>query len=141
MNHTRNTEWNTPQRQHVLDLHLVNHMRPCEIKRMTGMPTPTVRRVLRSNEPRSKSNPRPGRPEKLTPREIRSLIRAVIKSADGRTSSYMILTKKLGIQASEDVIRKTLCRAGFRRCITCPKSLISRVNRRKRLKWAREHLH
>ena len=46
----------------------------------------------------------------------------------------MLLTKELGIQASENVIRKALRRAGFRRCIACLKLLISRVNRRKRLK-------
>ena len=134
MNHTWNTEWNTPQRQHVLDLHLVNHMRSCEIKRMTDMSTPTMRRVLRSKEPRFKFNPRLEKFEKLTSRDIRSLIRAVTKSADDRASSYMILAKELEIQASEDVICKALRRAGFRCCITCLKPLISRVNRRKRLK-------
>ena len=134
MNHTRNTEWNTPQRQHVLDLHLVNHMRSCEIKRMIDMPTSTVRRILRSKEPRFKFNSRSGRLEKLTSRDIRNLIRAVIKSTDGRASSYMILIKELEIQAFDDVIRKALRRADFRRYITCFKSLISKVSRRKRFK-------
>ena len=53
----------------------------------------------------------------------------------------MKIAEDLGITASESTIRRALRKAGFRRCIACSKPLVSWINRRKRLKWAREYLH
>ena len=72
------------------------------------MPIPTMRKVLRSKEPRFKFNSRFERLEKLTSQNIQGFIKAVIKLADDRTLSYMILIKKFKIQASENIICKTL---------------------------------
>ena len=52
----------------------------------------------------------------------------------------MKIARNLEIQASVSTIRLALRKAGFRRCVACLKPLISWINRRKRLKWAREHL-
>ena len=139
--HRPRTQWDTPKRQEVIDLKHDMNLRPREIKEITGMPTPTIRRVLRSQESRHDSNPRSGRPPKLSARDIRRLVRAVTSSQDGRQASYLNLAKELGIVASEKTIRIALRKAGFRRCVACPKPLVSWINRRKRLKWAREHLH
>lgn len=111
-----------------------------EIKQATGVPTPTIRRILKSLEPRNDSKPRSGRPAKLNTRDVRRLVRAVTRSADGRRSFYLKLAKDLRIEASESTIRIVLRKVGFRRCVACPKPLISWINRRERLKWAREHL-
>ena len=115
-------------------------MPAAQIFRATGVPTPTVRRWSKSGEPRHDAHPRSGRPVKLNPRDVRHLVRAVTSSKDGRQASYMKIAKDLGIQASMSTIRKALRKAGFRRCVACPKPLVSWINRRKRLKWAREHL-
>ena len=131
----------TPKRQEILDKHHLLHQKPVEIKRATDVPTPTVRRVIKSGEPHPASKSHTGRPPKLNARDIRRLVRAVTSSADGRQATYKQLAEELGIEASADTIRKALRKAGFRRCIACPKPLVSWINRRKRLQWAREHLH
>ena len=100
-----------------------------------------MRRVIKSGEPRTNNKPHPGRPTKLNARDIRRLLRAVSSSADGRQASHLQLAKELGIEASPQTIRRALRKASFRRCIACPKPLVSWINRRKRLQWAREHLH
>ena len=139
--HRANTEWKTPTRQRVIDLHNDSHLKNSEIKQATDVPTPTIRRILKSSDPRHTSHPRSGRPTKLNARDVRRLIRAVTSSADGRRSFYMQIAKNLGIEASETTIRRVLRKSGIRRCVACPKPLVSWINRRKRLKWAREHLH
>jgi len=119
----------------------MQHASVPEISTVTGIPSPTVRRTLRSGVARSQKNPTAGAHEKIDKRTLRSLIRAVTSGADGRRESYMKLASDLGIQACDTTVRKALRRAGFRRYIACPKPLISWINRKKRLKWAREHLH
>ena len=141
MNHTSNTEWTTPQRQRVIDLHYDQHMRPFQIKQAIDVPTSTMRRILRSNQSRHATNPRSDRSSKIIPRDLRRLIREVTKSADDRAAFYVQLAKKLEIETFEDALRRALRRASFRRCIACLKPLISWINRKKRIKWAREHLH
>ena len=139
--HQTNTEWNTPKRQEVLDLSHHMHLRPREIKEETDVPTPTIRRILHSNQPRHDKNPRTGRPPGISPRDLRALVRAIISGSDGRRAPYTVIAKELGIVASESTLRKYLRQAGIRRCIACKKPLVSKANRVKRLKWAREHLH
>ena len=131
----------TPKRQEILDRHHLLHQKPPQIKESTGVPTPTVRRVIKSGEPRHASKSHTGRPSKINARDLRHLIRAITSGQDGRQAVYTQLAKELGIEASATTIRVALRKAGFRRCIACPKPLVSWINRRKRLKWAREHLH
>lgn len=52
----------------------------------------------------------------------------------------MKLAKDLVIEASETTIRRALQKAGFPRCVTCPKPLVSWINRQG-LKSAQEDLH
>ena len=141
MNHTSGTKKNTSQRQRVINLSNDCHMRSSQIKQTTDCLTSTIRRILRSNQSRHATNSRNDRSQKLISRDVRCLIRAVTILADDRAAFYVRLAKELEIETSEDTLRRALRRAGFRRCIACLKSLISWINRRKRLKWAREHLH
>ena len=131
----------TPKRQEILDRHDILHQKPREIKEATNVSTPTVRRIIKSGEPRQAQRHHTGRPPVLSPRDIRRLVRAVTNSSDGRQASYEQLAEELGIQASTTTLRRALRKAGFRRCVACPKPLVSWINRRKRLKWAREHIH
>jgi transposase len=137
----RRPHWDTLKRQRILTLHNDSHLTISEISKLTDVSRTSVRRIINSESARTHENSRSGRPPKLNVRDVRRLVRAVTSSADGRRASYMKLAEKLEIQASETTIRRVLRKAGFRRCVACLKSLISWINRRKRLKWAREHLH
>lgn len=112
-----------------------------EIKELAGVPTPTIRRIVKSGEPRHNQNPRLGRQTKLSARDIRRLVRAVTSFRVERKASYVKLAKNLEIQALESIIRRALQRAGFQQCVACPMPLITWINWQKSLKWAREHLH
>ena len=100
-------------------------MSAAQIFRTTDVPTPAVRRWIKSEEPRHDTHPRSGRPVKLSSRDVRHLVRAVTSSKDGRQAFYMKIARDLEIQASVSTIRLALRKAGFRRCTTCPKPLIS----------------
>ena len=119
----------------------LNGLSAPQIKKQTGVPTSTIRRIFKFGQARFKINLRFGRSSKLTPRDVRRLVRAVTSSADGRAASYVKLAKELEIEASEQTLRRALRKVDFRRCVACPKPLISWINRRKCLKWARAHLH
>ena len=137
----RKQQIKTPKRQEIIDRHQLLHQKPSQIKEATGVPTPTVRRVIKSDEPRTNSKPHTDRSLKLSPRDIRRLIRAVTSSQDERKASYIQLAKELELEVNKQTIRRALRKAGFKRYIACPKPLILWINRRKRLTWAREHLH
>ena len=124
----------TPQRKHIIDLDSMQHTSIQEIHQSTLVPTTTIRRTLRSGAVRHNKNPTLEASEKLNARDVRSLIRAVTISPDGRRDNYMKLAADLGIHVCESTIRKYLRKAGFRRYITYPKPLVSWQNRRKRLK-------
>lgn len=132
---------NTPQRTHIIDRSTLLHENPREINRVTDVPTPTIRRTLVSGVTRHSVNTTCGAPPKINARAVRQLVRAVTCSADGKREFYIQLVADLGIEASETTIRRALRKAGFRRYIAYLKPLVSWINRRKRLKWAREHLH
>jgi glycerol-3-phosphate cytidylyltransferase-like family protein len=137
----RRPHWDTLKRQRILILHNDSHLTISEINKLTYVSRTSVRRIINSDSTRTHENSRSKRLSKLNVRDVRRLVRAVISSADERRASYMKLAEKLKIQASETIIRRVLRKASFRRCVICLKSLISWINRRKRLKWTREHLH
>ena len=128
-------------RQRVLVLRNDCNLSYSEIQNRTGVHLPPFVVLLASAQLRHNIHPRSGQPQKLTGCDVRRLVRAVTSSKDGRQASYLNLAKELGIQASEATIRRALRKAGFRRCVACPKPLISWISRRKRFRWAREHPH
>jgi hypothetical protein len=137
----RRSHWDTFKRQRILTLHNDSHLTISKISKLTDVSRTNVRRIINSDSTCTHENSRSKRSSKLNVKDVRRFVRAVINSADERKASYMKLIEKLEIQALKTIIRRVLRKANFRRCVICLKSLISWINRRKRLKWAREHLH
>ena len=77
------TEWDTPSRQSVLVLRNDCNLSYSEIYNRTGVPRTTIRRIVSSAPRRHNINPRSGRPQKLTGRDVRRLVRAVTSSKMG----------------------------------------------------------
>lgn len=127
-------------RQRVMTLSTEMHLSNSEISRRTSVPRTTVRDILSQKSARTNTKPRGRPPQKISDRDLRRLIRAICASEDGRQASYVQLAKDLGINASKSTLQKRLKEAGFRRCKACPKPFINEINRRKRLKFCREHL-
>lgn len=102
--HQPGTEWDTLSRQRVLVLRNGCNISFSEIQNCAGEPRTTIHRIISSTQPRHHINPRWGRPQKLTGRDARRLVRVVTLSEDWRKASYLKLAKELGIQASETTI-------------------------------------
>lgn len=87
------------------------------------------------------NQPRSGRPRSLTVRESRELVREVKRNP---FTSSLKLKKKVQDEFGKDVgrttIRRYLKREGYSGRIARKKPFISKVNRRKRLNFARQHV-
>ena len=97
-----NKQLSTPKRQKIIDYDKMEHLAPAEIKALTGVPIPTIRRTLRSGEARSKKNPTCGHPIKINDLALQHLsevIRSDTSPADGGRESYMKLAADVGIEA------------------------------------------
>ena len=75
----------------------------------------------------------------MTTREVRQIIRHISRDWSTRRLTFHQVKAQLGIRASVRTIRRELRRAGYRRCISCPRPYISRKQAKKRLGFALEH--
>ncbi len=86
------------------------------------------------------SQRRPGRPQKLTPRQERLLMRKV---EENRHASSLQLSKEVesqtGVTISRDTIRRTLQRNGMHGCRPRKKPLLKPRHKKARLEFARAH--
>lgn len=87
------------------------------------------------------SNKRSGRPKKLTPREERFIVN-IIKKNQKTTSSEISsqLEEYFNNSVSHRTVRRVLHRAGYRARVPRKKPHITKVNRMKRLQFAKEYV-
>ena len=71
--------------------------------------------------------------------EIRHCICHIANSWSTRRLTFEQVRTQLGIQASARTIRRELRRAGYRRCIACPRPYISSQQAKRRVAFALEH--
>ncbi len=83
-----------------------------------------------------------GRPRKTTTHQDRTIL--INAKRNRRKSAQEIADELKAVDGGADVSRRTVTRrlneAGLHRCVVCNKPLISAVNRKARLAWAREHV-
>ena len=58
---------------------------------------------------------------------LRQIIRHIAHNFPTRRLSFKQVRQQLNLTASARTIRRELCRAGYRRCISCPRPYISRA--------------
>ena len=95
---------------------------------------------VRSRDGDTRTRFSPGRPRKTTPREDRMLVRMV---TGNRTVSTKEIREELAFQQpiSTRSIRRRIVEAGFKGGWANKKPLISHKNRKKRVEFAKAHLH
>lgn len=111
-----------------------------EIAKYTNKSISTVHSILQRNS--LKLGQRPGRPEKLKPRDKAVIIRKIKEQP--RTSAPDInrgLAESLGMQISDETVRRTLRAAGYNARTPRIKPLISEQNRKKRLEFAKKYIN
>ena len=131
-------EWPTPICQTVRQLHREGKSQR-EIVFQTTLPRRTIRTILRQESSHRLRRRKAPKPHMMSIREIRRCIRHISRDWSTRRLTFDQVRTQLGIQASARTIRRELRRAGYRRCIACPRPYISRKQAKKRLAFALEH--
>ena len=131
-------EWPTPVRQTIRNLNRQGKSQR-EIVSNTSIPRRTVRRILRQEHSRRDRRKKAPKPHLMSVRQIRQCIRHISRDWSTRRLTFEQVRTQLGIEASARTIRRELRRAGYRRCIACPRPYISRKQAKKRLGFALEH--
>ena len=133
-----NGEWPTPVRATVRSLRR-DGLSQRAIVSKTKVPRSTIRRILRQESSRRSRKGKVYKPRLMTTREVRQIIRHISRDWSTRRLTFHQVKAQLGIRASVRTIRQELRRAGYRRCISCPRPYISRKQTKKRLGFALEH--
>lgn len=115
-----------------------------EIAKIVGRQYSSVQRVINNFKQTNclESKPRSGRPKKLTEREERN-ITILVKSNPRLTASQISkdIEVKYQKKVHPDTVRKILKRIGFHGRVARKKPFISRVNRLKRMAFAKEYVN
>ena len=116
--------WNTPARASVRSLAKTGKNQ-LQIFDETGIPQPTISRILNAETSRTTRKGKQYKPFKLSQREVRRLIRRLSKNFTSRQLSYARLRVDCNIDASDSTIARALKKAGYRRCVACPRPFIT----------------
>ena len=85
------------------------------------------------------SKPRSGRPRKLSPRDIRQIIRHIRTNKHTRRLSLSTLKKDLHLSVHEHTIHSALQQAGYFHRVARHRPYLNKLDRSRRLKFAKEH--
>jgi len=132
-------EWSPNTRSKVLGLCKGQRHALREITNVTNVPKSTVYDIKRRGTAVSK--PRTGRPKKLSARSIRQLIRFICTNKTTRRLTLTHVKRILHLEVHEYTIRRALQEAGYTRRVArrCP--FLNKLDRKRRLKFAKEHMH
>jgi hypothetical protein len=133
-----NEEWPTPAHAIIRGMSWLGFSQH-DIILKTGAPRRTIQDILHQEHCRRSRKGKVYKPHLMSTREIRHCIRYIAKDWSTRRLSFDQVRAQLGIRASACTIRRELRRAGYRRCIACPRPYISRKQAKKRLGFALEH--
>jgi len=87
--------WDTPARAKVRGLYKTGH-RQIDIHRMTGIPQPTISRIINEETSRRTRKGRQYKPHKISKREVRRIIRYLSMCFTTRSQSY---TSQIAVKA------------------------------------------
>lgn len=115
-------------------------MSGADIARNMGMPKTTVYTILKNFQLRGTVvSPKPtGRPQKLTPRDKREIVKLLSKN---RSMSLAQITREMTVKVSYNTVRKAIRSLGYNNRIAAKKPFLSVGHKITRLQFAREHVH
>jgi hypothetical protein len=136
--HKPRENWPTPTRARVRQMRRDGNSWG-EIKKQLGVPRPSARRICKAVSSRTSRKGKLYQKKLLDQRWIRQIIRFISQNYTTRRMSFKQVKWALGVPASARTIRRELHKAGYRRCIACPRPFISRKQAKKRLGFAVSH--
>jgi len=108
-----------------------------EITNIIGMPKSTVSDVNKRDT--GKSKPRSGRPRKVSARDMRQIVRYLQKNRTTRRITLLRLKRLFNLQVHENTLRSALADAGYLHKIAKRRPYLTNLDRKRRLKFAKEH--
>lgn len=133
-----NSNWDTPTRAKIRALAYTG-LSQRKISKLCSIPQSTVNRIINAKSSRQSRKGKQYKPTLISKREIRRVIRYISSNWQGRRATYPQIKTACHINASTSTIRRALKRAGYRRCIACPRPFINIAAAKKRLAFARTH--
>ncbi len=124
----------------IVNLNDSTSMSLTEISEVLQIPKSTCYNVMKNYEKRgtvdNKSSP--GRPKKFTNRDENKLIE-LAKKYPKKNSTLLLSEMNLVTSVSTSLIRKKLINNKLLACVAVAKPYLSKINRRKRLQWAKDY--
>src|SRR5579871_3011700 len=130
-------EWSPTSRGKALGLCAAGNHPLREITEIIDIPKSTVGDIKTRGTGISK--PRSGRPKKLSPRDIRQIIKYIRANKSTRRISLTRLKKVFHLNVHEHTIRSALQRAGYHHKVAQHRPYLNKCDRSRRLKFAKEH--
>jgi len=128
-------DWPTPARAKVRLLRKQG-LSYSQISNATGLTRSTIQGIVKAKSSRRSRKGKEYKPKRITPRDLRQIIRWVVTNWTTRRASYSRIKAALNINASTTTIRRTLRAAGYRRCVACPRPFINADQAKRRLEFA-----
>ena len=136
--HSPNKEWHTPVRAKVRLLRKQG-LSYSQISNATSLARSTIQRIIKAKSSRRSRKGKEYKPKRITPRDLRRIIRWVVTNWTTRRASYSRIKAALNINTSTTTIRRALRAAGYRRCVACPRPFINTNQAKRRLEFARRY--
>jgi DNA invertase Pin-like site-specific DNA recombinase len=118
------SNWDTPARAKIRALAKTG-VSQRKISRLCGVPQSTVNRIINGKSSRRSRKGKEYKPTLISKREIRRVIRFISNSWEGRRATYPQIKTACHLNASTTTVRRVLKKAGYRRCIACPRPFIN----------------
>lgn len=137
-------ELSVSERELIINLHVKQRMSYSEISKQISRSRSTIQRTIDRfrNSGQVESKARSGRPSKLSVRDKRVIKRMV--DQNHFTTARMIsseLETHHNTKVHPETVRRTIVRNGFKSCTPRKKPLVNKVNRQKRLAFAKEYVN
>src|SRR5208282_171060 len=130
-------EWSQTERGKALGLRADPNNSLQNITNIINIPKSTVHTINQRGTGISK--PRPGYLKKLSPRDIRQIIRYIRTNKTTRRITLTRLKKLFHFYIHENTIRNVLSKTGYHHRIARRRSYLNKRDRKRRLKFAKEH--
>lgn len=124
--HKSGQNWSTSKRARVCQVR-ANGKSWKQIFEDLGVPKSTVQRICKAKSSRTTRKGKQYQKRRLIIRWIRQIIRVISQNWSSRCMTFKQVRRALNIPASVRTIRRELRRAGYRRCVACPRPFISRA--------------
>jgi hypothetical protein len=133
-----NGEYSTPARAKIRALSAIGFSQH-GIAKKTGIPRSSIQSILYAPSSHRQRQGKTYKPYLVNPRTLRQAIRFLSKDYTTRKLSYASLRSHLQIKASAKTLSRSLRRAGYKRCIACPRPFISKKAAKSRLSFSITH--